>query len=102
MYCYSICFLILQLTFSPQNRHRSRSRERKKRSRSRERSDRSKPKRKYRYWDVPPVGYEHVTPLQYKAMQAAGQIPLVASSQVLGTGASGSVETTLQVKFGVK
>ena len=27
------------------------------------------------FWDVPPKGYEHITPLQYKAMQAAGQIP---------------------------
>lgn len=27
------------------------------------------------YWDVPPVGFEHVTPKEYKAMQAAGQIP---------------------------
>ena len=29
----------------------------------------------YRYWDVPPPGFEHISPLQYKAMQAAGQIP---------------------------
>uniref|UniRef100_T1INQ3 Splicing factor U2AF subunit n=1 Tax=Strigamia maritima TaxID=126957 RepID=T1INQ3_STRMM len=27
------------------------------------------------YWDIAPVGFEHITPLQYKAMQAAGQIP---------------------------
>jgi len=27
------------------------------------------------YWDVPPPGYEHVTPLQYKAMQASGEVP---------------------------
>lgn len=27
------------------------------------------------YWDVPPVGFEHVSPKEYKAMQAAGQIP---------------------------
>lgn len=27
------------------------------------------------YWDVPPPGFEHITPLQYKAMQASGQIP---------------------------
>jgi splicing factor U2AF subunit len=27
-----------------------------------------------KYWDVPPPGFEHVTPMQYKAMQAAGQI----------------------------
>lgn len=27
------------------------------------------------YWDFPPVGFEHVSPKEYKAMQAAGQIP---------------------------
>lgn len=25
-------------------------------------------------WDIPPVGYEHLTPSQYKIMQASGQI----------------------------
>uniref|UniRef100_A0A6G1SKC6 Splicing factor U2AF subunit n=1 Tax=Aceria tosichella TaxID=561515 RepID=A0A6G1SKC6_9ACAR len=30
---------------------------------------------KSKYWDVPPAGYEHVTPREYKAMQAAGQVP---------------------------
>ncbi|XP_063534172.1 splicing factor U2AF 50 kDa subunit [Cydia strobilella] len=73
-------------------RRRSRSRERRRsRSRSRERREREKrparsksksptSKRSRRrkpslYWDVPPPGFEHITPLQYKAMQAAGQIP---------------------------
>ncbi|KAJ8678527.1 hypothetical protein QAD02_014314 [Eretmocerus hayati] len=72
-------------------RHRSRSRERKKRSRSRSKDRRPKDDRKRSsspkrnrnsrrrkpslYWDVPPPGFEHITPLQYKAMQAAGQIP---------------------------
>nr|1JMT_B Chain B, SPLICING FACTOR U2AF 65 KDA SUBUNIT [Homo sapiens] len=23
-----------------------------------------------KYWDVPPPGFEHITPMQYKAMQA--------------------------------
>jgi splicing factor U2AF subunit len=27
------------------------------------------------YWDVPPAGFEHCSPYQYKQMQAAGQIP---------------------------
>lgn len=27
------------------------------------------------YWDVPPVGFEHVTPKEYKALQASGQVP---------------------------
>uniref|UniRef100_A0A9R1SP64 Splicing factor U2AF subunit n=2 Tax=Cyprinus carpio TaxID=7962 RepID=A0A9R1SP64_CYPCA len=87
---------------------RSRSRERKRRSRerrSRERRSDSKDHRHRRsdhtqnhpqenvsrspqrekkkikikkYWDVPPPGFEHVTPMQYKAMQAAGQIPATA------------------------
>merc|ERR1712004_111875 len=73
------------------DRRRSRSRDRK-RSRSRDRSDRrrrsrdrkaktssassgSARKKPYKYWDVPPPGFEHITPMQYKAMQAAGQIP---------------------------
>ncbi|KAL3274588.1 hypothetical protein HHI36_015969 [Cryptolaemus montrouzieri] len=75
-----------------ERRRRSRSREhrRKSKSRSRERRKRSRspsPPRHGKfgshsrrrkpslYWDVPPPGFEHITPLQYKAMQAAGQIP---------------------------
>ncbi len=71
-------------------RHRDHSRERdskrrrsphdnnrSKHSRSRSPKDRSKkenktekkPIRKYKYWDVPPAGFEHITPVQYKAMQ---------------------------------
>ena len=73
-------------------RHRDRSREketkrrrsrsphdstRRKHSRSRSPKDRPKkenkpekqPLKKYKYWDVPPVGFEHITPVQYKAMQ---------------------------------
>ncbi|CAI9581726.1 unnamed protein product [Staurois parvus] len=84
------------------NRHRkrshsrSRSRDRKRQSRSRDRrgreqrsgssdrrrrsrSPRHEKKKKIRkYWDVPPPGFEHITPIQYKAMQAAGQIPATA------------------------
>ncbi|KAK7492793.1 hypothetical protein BaRGS_00015931 [Batillaria attramentaria] len=59
-------------------RRRSRDKERKKKSRSRSPKERVKPKRKkkpYKYWDIPPPGFEHITPMQYKAMQAAGQIP---------------------------
>ncbi|XP_019905566.2 splicing factor U2AF 65 kDa subunit-like isoform X2 [Esox lucius] len=87
-----------------ENRHgrhtpsRSRSRERKKRSRERRKSresrsdcknhrhrrsrslapHREKKKKVRKYWDVPAPGFEHITPLQYKAMQAAGQIPATA------------------------
>ena len=60
------------------DRSRDRSRDRR-RSRSRDR-DRKKPSSSKRrkpslYWDVPPPGFEHITPMQYKSMQAAGQIP---------------------------
>ncbi|XP_054730185.1 splicing factor U2AF 50 kDa subunit [Anastrepha obliqua] len=55
------------------DRHRSRSRSRSRhRDRSRHRIRRRKPSL---YWDVPPPGYEHITPTQYKALQASGQIP---------------------------
>ncbi|KAK3551132.1 hypothetical protein QTP70_013991, partial [Hemibagrus guttatus] len=79
------------------SRSRSRERDRKRRSsRDRERRDhhgdskdrrhrrsrsphREKKKAKVKkYWDVPPPGFEHITPMQYKAMQAAGQIPATA------------------------
>ncbi|KAK2190005.1 hypothetical protein NP493_89g03006 [Ridgeia piscesae] len=63
-------------------RRRSRSRDRKRRSRSksRDRTKKTSPKRRvkrkpYKYWDVAPAGFEHITPMQYKAMQSAGQIP---------------------------
>uniref|UniRef100_A0A8C6E7A5 Splicing factor U2AF subunit n=1 Tax=Moschus moschiferus TaxID=68415 RepID=A0A8C6E7A5_MOSMO len=43
------------------------------------RSPRHEKKKKVRkYWDLPPPGFEHITPMQYKAMQAAGQIPATA------------------------
>lgn len=32
-------------------------------------------KKPSKYWDIPPPGFEHISPYQYKAMQAAGQIP---------------------------
>ncbi|XP_078081468.1 splicing factor U2AF 65 kDa subunit-like isoform X1 [Mustelus asterias] len=67
---------------------RSTSRERKRHSRSPRRSRRKKP---YRYWDVPPPGFEHITPMQYKAMQAAGQIPATA---LLATSTVGGVTIT--------
>ena len=65
-------------------RRRSRSRDRgdrrrsRSRDRGRDRGDRGKKSRRRKpslYWDVPPPGFEHITPMQYKAMQAAGQIP---------------------------
>ncbi|PAV65644.1 hypothetical protein WR25_12736 isoform A [Diploscapter pachys] len=56
-------------------RSRSRSRDRERhRDRDRRRDDRSGPK-KYKFWDVPPSGFEHMSPKEYKALQASGQIP---------------------------
>ncbi|CAF4358759.1 unnamed protein product [Rotaria socialis] len=89
-------------------RHRDRSRERDSKRRrsptdnnrskhSRSRSPKDRPKKetkvekkilkKYKYWDVPPAGFEHITPVQYKAMQSSGQI-----SQIL-TGKDWSANT---------
>ncbi|CAH0564356.1 unnamed protein product [Brassicogethes aeneus] len=61
-------------------RSRSKSRDRRRAGRSRSgspkhRSGHSRRRKPSLYWDVPPPGFEHITPLQYKAMQAAGQIP---------------------------
>ena len=36
-------------------------------SHSKERKN-TKPRKPYRFWDVPPPGFEHVTPAQYKEM----------------------------------
>ena len=71
-------------------RRRSRSRDRGDR-RDRERSDRDrdsgkdglrgstreerKNAKKYKFWDIAPAGYEHLTPKEYKDMQMTGQIP---------------------------
>ncbi|XP_058625115.1 splicing factor U2AF 65 kDa subunit-like isoform X3 [Onychostoma macrolepis] len=55
--------------------HRSSSRDHKKHSYS---PRRTRKKKACKYWDVPPPGFEHITPMQYKAMQAAGQIPSIA------------------------
>ena len=65
---------------SSSKRRRSRSGERRRRSRSRSKDregggKKSRRKKASLYWDVPPPGFEHITPMQYKAMQAAGQIP---------------------------
>ena len=60
------------------SRDRKRSRSRERRPKSRERGHGGKKSRRRKpsmYWDVPPPGFEHITPMQYKAMQAAGQIP---------------------------
>merc|ERR1719210_3254174 len=69
------------------DRDRSRDRDRDRDRGDRDRGDRdrdrdrgeggkrSRRKKASLYWDVLPPGFEHITPMQYKAMQAAGQIP---------------------------
>ena len=66
------------------SRHDGRERSRRSRSRSRDRNyrgnndtneKRSRRRKASLYWDVPPPGFEHVTPMQYKAMQASGEVP---------------------------
>lgn len=51
---------------------RSRSRDR---GGDRDRKKTSKRRKPSLYWDVPPPGFEHITPMQYKSMQQSGQIP---------------------------
>ncbi|TKR75716.1 hypothetical protein L596_016969 [Steinernema carpocapsae] len=67
---------------SPRRRSRSPRRDRDRAERGgredrvgerREREER--PKKKFKYWDIPPVGYEHMSPKEYKELQANGQIP---------------------------
>uniref|UniRef100_T1J8X9 Splicing factor U2AF subunit n=1 Tax=Strigamia maritima TaxID=126957 RepID=T1J8X9_STRMM len=64
---------------SRRERRRSRSRSpHNDRHRRDEKPKAEKPSRRRKpslYWDVAPVGFEHMTPADYKAMHAAGQIP---------------------------
>lgn len=88
------------------SRDRDRDRHHRKRSRSRERSRRddrerdrgnegdedssssykqsgpkvSRRKKPSRYWDIPPMGFETISPMHYKAMQNSGQIPAVLTT----------------------
>ncbi|VDP00230.1 unnamed protein product, partial [Schistosoma curassoni] len=70
-------------------RSHSRDHRRRSRSRRRDRSKGHKSKRHqlrhrsssnstsaHKYWDVPPPGFEHITPAQYKALQTSGQVPV--------------------------
>ncbi|XP_046854831.1 splicing factor U2AF 50 kDa subunit-like [Xenia sp. Carnegie-2017] len=63
-------------------RSRSPDRDRGRRNRSPDRSKHRRsrtpsPKRKkiQSLWDIPPVGFEHMDPMDYKKMRAAGEIP---------------------------
>jgi splicing factor U2AF subunit len=55
-------------------RSRDKDRDREKEKKHKENGKRSRRRKPSLYWDVPPPGFEHVTPMQYKAMQAAGQV----------------------------
>jgi len=36
---------------------------------SRDRDSRKSSRKPYKYWDVPPTGFENMTPMDYKALQ---------------------------------
>lgn len=88
-------------------RHQSRSRHHRSRSRSpsKHRPTRSSSissqtvqvkRRKERVnssWDIPPLGYEHLTPARYKAMQASGQIASRIVPDAPPTGESAAIAT---------
>nr|XP_027202668.1 splicing factor U2AF 50 kDa subunit-like [Dermatophagoides pteronyssinus] len=40
----------------------------------------SRRKKPSKYWDIPPPGFETVSPVQYKAMQSSGQIPALLTT----------------------
>nr|XP_016928149.1 splicing factor U2AF 50 kDa subunit [Drosophila suzukii] len=42
-------------------------------------------------WDIPAAGYDHLTPLQYKAMQASGQIASRIVPDAVPTGESAAI-----------
>ncbi|KAI1707538.1 RNA recognition motif domain-containing protein [Ditylenchus destructor] len=71
-----------------ERKRRKREKERSRsRSKSRERRSKRSGKKKYKYWDIPPAGYETMTPKEYKELQATGQIPratLQSSVPVVG------------------
>jgi len=51
---------------------------------------------KYKFWDVPPIGYEHITPMQFKSMQGkiinkpAIHVPIPSISAASATPVVGS------------
>ncbi|XP_025196275.1 splicing factor U2AF 50 kDa subunit-like isoform X2 [Melanaphis sacchari] len=55
-------------------RHRSKSLEGRRRNRSKSPKIESRRRKPPLYWDVPAPGYEHMTPIEYKALIANGKI----------------------------
>uniref|UniRef100_A0A673Z458 Splicing factor U2AF subunit n=1 Tax=Salmo trutta TaxID=8032 RepID=A0A673Z458_SALTR len=70
---------------------RSTSRDHKKHSYSPRRTRR---KRTCRYWDVPPPGFEHITPLQYKALQGICQLLFIPTIALLASSATSGLAVT--------
>ena len=63
----------MHTSYRERKRSRSRSRDRKRSERDRERdrgdiADEGR-KVKYRFWDIPPAGYEHLSPKEFKELQ---------------------------------
>jgi len=50
----------------------------------------------YKFWDVPPVGYEHITPMQFKAMQGKN----INKREWLLRGVGGVLLVFVGVRFG--
>jgi len=58
------------------DRRRRRSRSRSPREKTSRRSGRSAKPKRPTFWDVPPKGYEDITPVQFKALRASGQVEM--------------------------
>lgn len=58
-------------------KHRSRSHEGQRCDRSKSPKTKSKRRKPSLNWDVPPPGFEHIAPLQYKAMQGKLYLNLI-------------------------
>lgn len=83
-------------TRAARSRSRSRSQHRPTRSSAKKSEQLSAKRRKGHHisgWDVPPLGYEHLTPSQYKMMQASGQIALRILPDVTPNGESAAIAT---------
>lgn len=73
---------------SRRDRDRSPRRDRDRRRRQKSRSPSPPPPQKtvkvYKFWDIAPEGFEHVSPAQYKEMQQNGQLPMMLPGVVPG------------------
>ena len=87
-------------------RKHSRSRSPKDRSKKENKTEKQQPLKKYKYWDVPPVGFEHITPVQYKAMQGklssciSCLINMICSSSSIWTDFSNLYGKRLECQYG--